>query len=49
MSWLRFIVAALYAMRIFTEFAARQVASADTVPMPTALVPMKPYDMDGDV
>ena len=46
MLWL--IIADLYALRVAVELATRQGASADTVPMLTALVLMKLYDMDGD-
>lgn len=48
MSWLWFIVAALYALRVVAELAAGQGASADTVPMLTALALAKLCDMDGD-
>lgn len=48
MSWLWFIVAALYVLRVAVELATGQGALADTVPMLTALALMKLYDMDGD-
>lgn len=47
-SWIWFIVAALYALRAFAALAAGQGASADTVPMLTALALAKLYDMDGE-
>lgn len=48
MSWLWFIVAALYTLRVFAALAAGQDALADTVPMLTAFVLMKFYEMDGE-
>ena len=48
MSWLWFIVAALYGLRIVAALAAGRGASADTVPMLTALALAKLYDMDGE-
>ena len=48
MSWLWFIVALAYALRVFAALAAGQGALADTVPMLTALALMKLYDMDGE-
>lgn len=48
MSWLWFIVAALYVLRVAVELATGQGALADTVPMLTAPALMKLYDMDGD-
>ena len=46
MSWLWFIVAALYTLRIFAALAAGRGASVDTVPMLTALALVKLYKED---
>lgn len=46
MLWI--IIAALYGLRVAVELATGQGASADTVPMLTALVLVKLYDMDGE-